>query len=58
MGPNMSPSLLILLPCLPLNHLGSFAIAIYGFGINTTLCPNSNYSVILFSSCQDHYIFN
>jgi hypothetical protein len=42
------PILVILLPCSPLNHLGSFAIALYGFGFNITLCPCSNYSVILF----------
>jgi hypothetical protein len=36
------------LPCSPLNHLGSFSIALYGFGLNITLCPCSNYSVILF----------
>jgi hypothetical protein len=38
----------ILFSFLPLNHLGSFAIALYGFGIYITLCPCSNYSVILF----------
>jgi hypothetical protein len=48
MGPNRSPSMFILLPCSPLNHLGSFTIALYGFGINIKLCPCSNYSVILF----------
>jgi hypothetical protein len=42
------PSLIIFIPCLALNYLGSFAIALYGFGINITLCPCSNYSVILF----------
>jgi hypothetical protein len=39
--------LVILLPCLPLNYLGSFAIAIYGFGFNITLYSCSNYTVIL-----------
>jgi hypothetical protein len=48
MGPNRSPQSDYLLPCLPMNQLGSFAIALYGFGINITLCPCSNYSVILF----------
>jgi hypothetical protein len=32
----------------PLNYLGSFAIALYGFGFNITLCSCSNYIVILF----------
>jgi hypothetical protein len=36
------------LPCLSLNHLGSYDIALYGFGLNITLCTCSNYSVILF----------
>jgi hypothetical protein len=48
MGLNRSPSLVILLPCLPLNYLGSFAIALYDFGLNITLSSCSNYSVILF----------
>jgi hypothetical protein len=47
-GPIGHPSLFILLPCLPLNHLGSFAIALYGFGFNITLSSCSNYNVILF----------
>jgi hypothetical protein len=33
MGPNRSPLTGYPLPCLPLNHLGSFAIALYGFGL-------------------------
>ena len=33
MGPNRSPQSDYLLPCLPLNHLGGYAIALYGFGI-------------------------
>jgi hypothetical protein len=36
------------LPCLPLNHLGSSSIALYGFGINISLYPCSNYFFILF----------
>jgi hypothetical protein len=28
-------------------HLGSYAIALFGFGINISLYPCSNYSVIL-----------
>jgi hypothetical protein len=48
MGPNRSPSLVILLPFLPLNYFGSFAIALYGFGLNIIFCSCSNYTVILF----------
>jgi hypothetical protein len=49
----------MLLPCLPLNHLGSFPIALYGFGINTTLYPCSSYSVILFMfMSRSLYYFN
>jgi hypothetical protein len=58
MGPNKYPRLVIVLPCLPLNHSGSFAIALYGFGINITLCPCSNYSVILFIVHVKIIIFN
>jgi hypothetical protein len=31
MGPNLV--CLSILPCLPLNHMGSYAIALHGFGI-------------------------
>jgi hypothetical protein len=48
----------IFLPCSPLNHLGSFANALYGFWINITLCPCSNYSVILFIIHVEIIIFN
>jgi hypothetical protein len=58
MGPNCHPSLVIFLPCSPLNYLDSFAIALYGFGINITLCPCSNYSVILFIVHVKIIIFN
>jgi hypothetical protein len=33
-------------------HLGSYAIALYGFGINISLYPCSNYSVM--SICHMH----
>jgi hypothetical protein len=46
MDPIGHPSLVIFLPCSPLNYLGSFAIALYGFGFNITLCSCSNYTVI------------
>jgi hypothetical protein len=52
------PSLVILLPCLPLNYLSSFAIALHDFGFNITLCPCSNYSVILFIIHVKIIIFN
>jgi hypothetical protein len=58
MGPIGHPSLVILLPCLPLNYLGSFAIALYGFGFNITLCSCSNYNVILFIVHVKIIIFN
>jgi hypothetical protein len=55
MGPNRSPRLVILSPCSSLNHLGSFAIALYGFGLilHYILVP----IILLFylCSCQDHY---
>jgi hypothetical protein len=52
------PSLVIFLPCSSLNHLGSFAIALCGFGINIILCPYSNYFVILFIVHVKIIIFN
>jgi hypothetical protein len=50
--------LIILFPCLPLNHFGSFAIALYSFGFNITLSSCSNYSVILFIVHVKIIIFN
>jgi hypothetical protein len=58
MDPIGHPSLVILLPCSPLNYLGSFAIALYGFGFNITLCSCSNYTVILFIVHVKIIIFN
>jgi hypothetical protein len=52
------PSLVIFLPCSPLNHLGNYAIALYGFGFNSTLCSCSNYIVILFIVHVKIIIFN
>jgi hypothetical protein len=56
MGPNRSPQSDYLLPCLSLNHLGSFAIALYGFGI---IFQYTHVPIILLfylCSCQDHYL--
>jgi hypothetical protein len=50
--------MLILLPCLPLNYLDSFAIALYGFGFNITSHSCSNYIVILFIIHVKIIIFN
>jgi hypothetical protein len=50
--------LVIFLPYSPLNHLGSFSIALHGFEIIITLCPCSNYSVILFIIHVKIIIFN
>jgi hypothetical protein len=47
MGPNRSPCSDYLLPCLPLNHLGSLLL-LYWFWDNISLYPYSNYSAILF----------
>jgi hypothetical protein len=58
MGPNRSPKSSYLLPCSPLNYLGSFAIALYGFGFNITLCSCSNYTVISFIIHGKIIIFN
>jgi hypothetical protein len=44
----MGPNLFILFTLFTLLHLGSYAIALHGFGINISLYPCSNYSVILF----------
>jgi hypothetical protein len=45
--PNLGLKFLGCYTCLPLKYLGSFAIAIYGFGFNITSCSCSNYTVIL-----------
>jgi hypothetical protein len=58
MGTIGHPSLVIFLPCSPLNYLGSFAITLYGFGFNITLCSCSNYTVILFIVLVKIIIFN
>jgi hypothetical protein len=41
------PRLVYLTPCWPLNFLGSFAIALPSFGINTTLWSCSSYTIVL-----------
>jgi hypothetical protein len=52
------PSLIIFIPCLPLKYLGSFANALYGFGINITLSSCSNYTAILFMFMSRSLFFN
>jgi hypothetical protein len=56
MGPNRSPLSDCLLPCSSLNHLGSFPIALYGFGLifHYIHVP----IILLFYLClfQDNYI--
>jgi hypothetical protein len=49
------PRLFISLSCLPLNHMGSYAIALYGFGLIFYIHVPV---IMLFylCSCQDHYI--
>jgi hypothetical protein len=41
-----------------MNYLGSFAIALFGFGFNITLFSCSNYTVILFIIHVKIIIFN
>ena len=45
-----------MLPCLPLNHLGSFAIALYGFGLIFHYIHVPIILLYYLCSCQDHYI--
>jgi hypothetical protein len=47
MGTDRSPWTVYLFTLLPLNHMGSFAIALHGFGI-IFLYPCSSYFVTLF----------
>jgi hypothetical protein len=54
MGPNRSPMSDYLLPYLPLNHLGSFAIALHGFGIIFHYIHVPIILLFYLCSCQDH----
>jgi hypothetical protein len=58
MGPNRSPKLVILLPCLSLNHMGSFVIALHGFGLIFHYIHVPIILLFYLCSCKDHYIFN
>jgi hypothetical protein len=55
MGPNRPPQSDYLLPCLPLNHLGSFAIALYGFGLIFHYIHVPIIMLCYLCSCQDHH---
>jgi hypothetical protein len=41
-----------------LNHLGSYAIALYGFGLIFHYIHVPIIMLFYLCSCQDHYIFN
>jgi hypothetical protein len=58
MGPNRLPQSVYLLPCLSLNHLGSYAIALHGFGIIFHYIHVPIIFLFYLCSCQDHYYFN
>jgi hypothetical protein len=47
--------MIIFIPCLPLNHLGSFAIALYGFGLILHYIHVPIILLCYLCSCQDHY---
>jgi hypothetical protein len=44
-----------LLPWLPLNHLGSYAIALYGFGLIFHYIHVPIILLFYLCSCQDHH---
>jgi hypothetical protein len=46
---------LSVLPCLPLNHLGSYAIALHGFGLIFHYIHVPIILLFYLCSCQDHY---
>jgi hypothetical protein len=56
MGPNRSPQSHYLLPCLPLNHLGSFAIDLHDFGIIFHYIHVPIILLCYLCSCKDHYL--
>jgi hypothetical protein len=45
---------LCFLPCLPLNHLDSYAIALHGFGLIFHYIHVSIIMLFYLCSCQDH----
>jgi hypothetical protein len=46
---------LSILPCLPLNHLGSYAIALHGFGLIFHYIHVLIMLLFYLCSCQDHH---
>jgi hypothetical protein len=46
---------LSILPCLPLNHLGSYAIVLHGFGLIFHYIHVPIILLFYSCSCQDHY---
>jgi hypothetical protein len=53
MGPDRSPLIVYLLTLLSLNHMGSFAIALHGFGI--IFCYIHVPVILLFYLCSCQY---
>jgi hypothetical protein len=56
MGPIGHLVCLSFLPCLPLNHLGSFAIALYGFGLIFYYIHVPIILLCYLYLCQDNYL--
>jgi hypothetical protein len=54
MEPIGLPRLFILLPCLSLDHLSSFAIALYSFGLIFHYVHVPIILLFYLCSCQDH----
>jgi hypothetical protein len=54
MGPNRSPKSDYLLSCLSLNHFGSYAIALHGFGLIFYYIHVPIILLFYICSCQDH----
>jgi hypothetical protein len=46
----------IIFPCLPLNHLGSYDIALHGFGLIFYYIHVPIILLFNLRSCQDHYL--
>jgi hypothetical protein len=47
---------LSILPCLPMNHLGSYAIALHGFGLIFHYIHVPIILLFYLCSCQDQYL--
>jgi hypothetical protein len=54
MGPDRSPQIVYLFTLLSLNHLGSFVIALYGFGLIFHYIHVPGILLFFLCSCQDH----